>query len=60
MPRLASNWDPGYGFVRFAQPDDALRAIEELDGSPSCVKGCNMYLDLAERKPLALLRTRRE
>lgn len=57
VPRLASNWDPGYGFVRFVEPGDAVRAIEKLDGTPSCVKGCNMLLDLAERKPLALLRT---
>ena len=41
------NWDGGIAFVRFANPDDADAALEALDGTPSLVTGCNMYVDFA-------------
>lgn len=52
IPRLKCNWDGGMAYVRFAHAEDAQRALEELDGTPSCVPGCNMYVDYARPKPL--------
>ena len=52
-PTLACNWDPGITFVTFATPEHAEAALEALDGTPSCVPGCNMYVDFAEVKETA-------
>ena len=52
-PTLACNWDPGITFVTFATPQHAEAALEALDGTPSCVPGCNMYVDFAEVKETA-------
>ena len=55
IPRLQCNWDPGHAFVRYASPEHALRAVEELDGTPSCVVGCNLHVSMARRRPLVLM-----
>jgi len=52
-PTLRCRWDPGQTFVTFAAPEQAEAALEALDGSPSCVPGCNMYVDFAEIKETA-------
>lgn len=53
VPRLVSNWDPGHGAIQFTRSEDALRALEALDGTPSCIPGCNLAVDFALKKPLA-------
>ena len=53
VPRLECNWDPGWGFVRFAK---STRGATAVDGTPSCVSGCNMHVDYehdASARPLA-------
>ena len=42
-----------YTFVTFSSPDHAEAALEALDGTPSCVPGCDMYVDFAELKDIA-------
>ena len=55
IPRLQCNWDPGHAFVRYGSAEHALRALEELDGTPSCVVGCNLHVRMARRRPLVLM-----
>ena len=52
LPRLRSNWDGGLAFIRFADPDEADAALEALDGTPSPISGCNMFIDYRIAKPL--------
>jgi len=52
-PTLQCNWDPGYTFVTFAEPEHADAAVSALDGAPGCVPGCNMFVDFAEVKETA-------
>lgn len=52
-PTLQCNWDPGYCFVTFAEPQHAEAAVSALDGAPGCVPGCNMFVDFAEVKDTA-------
>ena len=52
LPRLKNNWDSGFAFVKFTNPEDAEKALEALDGTPSLVPGCNIFVDHAFRKPL--------
>lgn len=52
LPRLGNGWDQGLAFVRFDDPDEAEAALEALDGTPSPIVGCNMYIDYAIAKPL--------
>ena len=52
IPRLKCNWDGGMGYVTFRRPEEAYQALRRLDGTPSCVAGCNMYIDFAAEKPL--------
>lgn len=52
VPRLQCNWDGGIAFVRFTSSRSAHKALRHLDGSPSCILGCNMYIDFAEETPL--------
>lgn len=50
LPRVANNWDGGLAFVRFADTDEAEAALVALDGTPSVVIGCNLFVDFAEAK----------
>lgn len=52
IPRLACNWDGGIAYVRFESGEEAERALLALDGTPSCVAGCNMFIDYAQARPL--------
>ena len=52
-PTLQCNWDPGFCFVTFAEPEHAEAALAALDGAPGCVPGCNMFVDFAELKDTA-------
>lgn len=56
MPRLLNNWDSGFGFVHYSQPEHAEAALDALDGTVSPVPGCSMYVDYATHKPLAAVR----
>lgn len=49
-PTLQCNWNPGYTFVTFAAPEHAEAALLALNGTPSCVAGCNIEADFAELK----------
>ena len=51
LPRLRNNWDAGLAFIRFTDPDEADAALEALDGTPSPIAGCNMYIDYSVAKP---------
>ena len=55
LPRVRNNWDAGLAFIRFAEAQAAEAALEALDGTPSPVSGCNMYLDFAIARPLRVL-----
>lgn len=57
LPRLKNNWDGGLGFVHFARAEDAEIALTTLDGTPSFVRGCNMYIDFAIPRPLTEIPT---
>lgn len=52
LPRLRNNWDYGFGYIHYAEADAAEAALDALDGTPSPVVGCNMYIDFATHKPL--------
>lgn len=52
LPRLRNNWDGGLAFIRFSHPDEADDALEALDGTPSPIAGCNMFIDYQVAKPL--------
>ena len=52
LPRLPNEWDQGLAFIRFSHPDEADTALEALDGTPSPIAGCNMFLDYKVVKPL--------
>ena len=52
LPRLANNWDQGLAFIRFEDPDCADAALEALDGTPSPIQGCNMFIDYHVIRPL--------
>ncbi len=52
MPRLRNNWDSGHAFIRYADAASAEEALDRLDGTPSIVSGCNMFVDYAYPKPL--------
>jgi len=52
LPRLKCNWDGGLAFVHYRRPEEAYQALRNLDGTPSCVSGCNMFVDFAEEAPL--------
>lgn len=52
IPRLKCNWDGGMGFVTFQHSEDALSALRALDGTPSCISGCNMVVDFQRDTPL--------
>ena len=51
LPRVRNNWDAGLAFIRFADPDEADAALEALDGTPSPIAGCNMFIDYSVAKP---------
>ena len=58
-PRVKNNWDQGFGFVEFEEADAAEAALESLDGTPSLVEGCRMFVDFAKAnqgEPLMQLR----
>ena len=55
LPRVRNNWDTGLAFIRFAEVEAAEAALDALDGTPSPIAGCNMYLDFAVPKPLRVL-----
>ena len=52
LPRLNNEWDQGLAFIRFSHPDEADTALEALDGTPSPIVGCNMFIDYKVSKPL--------
>ena len=56
VPRLRNNWDGGLAFVRFADADEAEAALERLDGTPSLVTGCNLFVDYAYQRRLVSYR----
>ena len=55
VPRLRNRWDQGLAFVRFADAAAADAALAALDGTPSPISGCNMYIDYATPKPLRVI-----
>lgn len=52
LPRLHHNWDGGMAFVRFADGEQAEAALQALDGTPSPIVGCNLFVDYAYTPPL--------
>lgn len=56
LPRLRNNWDGGMAFVKYAEPDAAEAALERLDGTPSLVTGCNLFVDHAYMRRLVSYR----
>jgi hypothetical protein len=52
LPRLRNQWDQGLAFVHFADVEAAEAALEALDGTPSLVPGCNLFIDIAAPRPL--------
>ena len=50
-PLARCQWNPGFAYVTFAAPEHAEAAKRALDGTPSCVPGCDLEMDFAEVKP---------